>query len=90
MERLKWGLFGPIMTIWFITLAVLGVINIVQAPQILTAFSPHHAISFVIFNPGHAFMVLGAVFLVMTVVKRCMRISGILGSSPFDLAGLVL
>lgn len=58
--------FGPIMSIWFVTLAVLGVINIVQAPQILTAFSPHHAISFVIFNPGHAFMVLGAVFLVMT------------------------
>ncbi len=58
--------FGPIMTLWFITLAVLGVINIVQAPEILTAFSPHYAITFVLHNPGHAFMVLGAVFLVMT------------------------
>ena len=58
--------FGPIMSSWFVTLAVLGVINIVHAPQILPAFSPPPAISFVIFNPGHAFMVLGAVFLVMT------------------------
>ncbi len=58
--------FGPIMTLWFITLAVLGIINILSAPEILAAFSPHHALLFVLHSPGHAFMVLGAVFLVMT------------------------
>jgi KUP system potassium uptake protein len=58
--------FGPIMSIWFVVLAVLGVINIFQAPEILTAFSPHHAVNFIWHSPAHAFMVLGAVFLVMT------------------------
>ena len=58
--------FGPLMTLWFVTLAVLGIINIVQAPEILSAFSPHHGINFILHSPGHAFMVLGAVFLVMT------------------------
>jgi KUP system potassium uptake protein len=37
-------LFGPVMTIWFTTLAVLGFQNITQAPHVLWALSPHYAI----------------------------------------------
>jgi KUP system potassium uptake protein len=58
--------FGPIMTLWFVVLGVLGVINILKMPEILGAFSPHHAWHLVTTQPGHAFLALGAVFLVMT------------------------
>ncbi len=58
--------FGPIMTTWFVVLAVLGVINILKMPEILMAFSPHYAFNLIVQNPGPAFLALGAVFLVMT------------------------
>jgi KUP system potassium uptake protein len=58
--------FGPIMTIWFVTLGVLGVLNILRMPEILMAFSPHYAIDLIISYPVATFFALGAVFLVMT------------------------
>jgi len=58
--------FGPIMTIWFVVLIVLGIINILKMPEILMAFSPHHAFNLIVERPGPAFLALGAVFLVMT------------------------
>lgn len=58
--------FGPIMTVWFIVLVVLGVINILKMPEILLAFSPHYAFNLIVQSPGPAFLALGAVFLVMT------------------------
>jgi KUP system potassium uptake protein len=41
-------LFGPIMTIWFTTLAVLGIQNIAEAPGVLWALSPHYAVAFML------------------------------------------
>ena len=58
--------FGPIMTIWFLLLAAMGVYNIIKAPEILASFSPLYAIKFIAHSPGLAFIALGAVFLVMT------------------------
>jgi KUP system potassium uptake protein len=58
--------FGPIMTIWFFTLGVLGVWNILRMPEILLAFSPHYAVQMVLAYPVASFFALGAVFLVMT------------------------
>ena len=58
--------FGPIMSVWFIVLIVLGVINILKMPEILMAFSPHYAFNLIVESPGPAFLALGAVFLVMT------------------------
>jgi KUP system potassium uptake protein len=57
--------FGPVMTLWFIVLGTLGVINILKMPEILGAFSPHHAVQLVLSQPGAAFLALGAIFLVM-------------------------
>ncbi|MFN7966473.1 MAG: potassium transporter Kup [Acidobacteriota bacterium] len=77
--------FGPIMTLWFISLAVLGVIGILKAPEILSAFSPHHALQFVFHSPTHAFMVLGAVFLVMTGGEALYADIGHFGVKPIRL-----
>ncbi|TFZ66548.1 potassium transporter Kup [Hymenobacter sp. UV11] len=58
-------LFGPVMTVFFAMLAVLGVVHLVQEPSILRAFSPHYAIMMVTRVPG-AFWLLGSIFLCST------------------------
>lgn len=58
--------YGPILVVWFFTLAVLGALSIVQAPTILAALNPWMAIQFIVHNWGVAFVVLGSVFLAMT------------------------
>lgn len=59
-------LFGPIMILWFTTLAVIGIFHIAKAPQILDALNPSHAFLFLTEHGFASFMVLGSVFLVTT------------------------
>jgi KUP system potassium uptake protein len=58
--------FGPLMLAWFSTIAVLGVTGIVRQPGVLSAIIPIHAVSFFLDNHWRGFLVLGAVFLVVT------------------------
>jgi len=58
--------FGPVMLLWFATIAVLGLSQIVQHPAVLAAMSPHHAVRFFAEDLNRGFLVLGAVFLVVT------------------------
>ena len=60
------GLFGPILVLWFIVLAVLGAINIAHAPQILAAFNPVYGFRFMWHNGWIAFVALGAIVLAVT------------------------
>ncbi|MDE2404558.1 MAG: potassium transporter Kup [Sphingomonadales bacterium] len=59
-------LFGPIMLVYFAVLAVLGVRGILQAPEVLWALSPGHAVRFFLLDPGLAFLALGSVILAVT------------------------
>jgi KUP system potassium uptake protein len=59
-------LFGPIMVIYFIVVAVMGIANIARAPQVLWALSPRFAIDFFLIDPGLAFLALGSVVLAVT------------------------
>ena len=59
-------LFGPVMIVYFLVLAVLGVIGIAKAPEILWALSPHYALAFFMFDPMLAFLALGSVVLAVT------------------------
>lgn len=58
--------FGPVMVIWFATIAVLGIRGILLEPQVLASIDPIHGVSFFLRNHFHGFLVLGAVFLVVT------------------------
>jgi KUP system potassium uptake protein len=58
--------FGPVCALWFLALAGLGLAQIVDAPQVLQAFSPVWGVGFLASHPGVAFVVLGAVFLAVT------------------------
>jgi KUP system potassium uptake protein len=61
------GIFGPIMLVWFLIIAILGLRGIMMEPGIVAAFSPLHAIEFLIHAPPLvAFAVLGATFLAVT------------------------
>ena len=60
------AIFGPITSIWFIILALLGLRSIIHTPEVLSAINPVYAFDFFIINKFLAFIVLGAVFLVVT------------------------
>ena len=59
-------LFGPIMLLWFLILAVTGVASILNEPTVLQALSPHWVVLFFIEQPGTAFFALGAIVLAVT------------------------
>ncbi|TFY98096.1 potassium transporter Kup [Ramlibacter rhizophilus] len=78
--------FGPITLTWFAVLALLGVSQIVHHPEILSAISPHHALGFVLANPGTSFVILGAVVLVVTGAEALYADLGHFGKRPIRLA----
>jgi KUP system potassium uptake protein len=80
------AIFGPVMLGWFATLAVLGVVNIVQSPEILGAVNPGHAYSFFRNNGTIGFLVLGSVFLVVTGGEALYADMGHFGAGPIRLA----
>jgi KUP system potassium uptake protein len=85
-------LFGPVMVVWFVLLAVLGVNQIIQYPGVLIALLPTYAVNFVAHSGMHGFLVLGAVFLVATGAEALYADLGHFGRKPIRLAwfGLVL
>ncbi len=83
-------LFGPITLVWFFVLALLGVTHLVQYPQVLVALSPHHALGFMIGQPGVAFLALGAVVLCVTGAEALYADLGHFGKKPIRLAWFVV
>ncbi|CAK0779861.1 putative potassium transport system protein kup 1 [Gammaproteobacteria bacterium] len=59
-------IFGPIMCVWFATLAVLGILSIIQTPEVLHALNPIYAVNFILISPSQSFLALGAVVLAVT------------------------
>ena len=84
------ALFGPIVIVWFVTIAALGVRWIVRAPTVLGAFNPWHALHFFAANGFTGFAVLGAVFLVVTGGEALYADMGHFGRKPIRLAWFVL
>jgi KUP system potassium uptake protein len=78
------------MILWFATLAVLGAVEIVQAPRVLAAVNPWHAIKLFAAHPGLSLIILGAVFLCVTGAEALYADMGHFGKRPVRLAWLVL
>ncbi len=74
--------FGPIMIVWFLLLATMGIINIVAAPEILKALNPFYAFLFVYKNPGTTFIVLSAIVLAFTGAETLYADMGHFGPKP--------
>ncbi|MDP3835318.1 MAG: potassium transporter Kup [Hydrogenophaga sp.] len=78
--------FGPITLVWFLTIAALGVAQIVDHPEILGALSPLHALRFMWQQPGTTFIILGAVVLCVTGAEALYADLGHFGKRPIRLA----
>lgn len=82
--------FGPITLIWFITIAVLGAVEIAQQPSILAAVNPWYAVQFVRANGTLSFFVLGSVVLVITGGEALYADMGHFGRKPIRFAWIFL
>jgi KUP system potassium uptake protein len=80
--------FGPVMAVWFVTIAALGVPEIVYEPRILLALNPFYGISFLATDPGRGFVLLGAVVLVVTGAEALYADMGHFGAAPIRRAWL--
>ena len=76
------AVFGPIMILWFSTMAILGIMQIIREPAVLQAISPTHAVSFFLRNKLAGFLVLGSVFLVITGGEALYADMGHFGLKP--------
>ena len=79
-------LFGPVTTLWFFVLALLGLMHIARNPAILVALNPAYALSFVGTNPHVAFVALGSVVLCVTGAEALYADMGHFGRRPIRIA----
>jgi KUP system potassium uptake protein len=84
------GLFGPVCTIWFLALGGLGLWHILSAPEILLAFNPYYAVTFLASHGVSGLFVLGAVFLTVTGAEALIADMGHFGRLPIQLGWLSL
>ena len=82
--------FGPVMVLWFLVIAALGVLHIVDHPEILRAISPHYAWAFIRENPGTSFIILGAVVLCVTGGEALYADMGHFGKRPIRVAWFII
>ncbi|HTL75338.1 MAG TPA: potassium transporter Kup [Casimicrobiaceae bacterium] len=76
------AVFGPVMSLWFIALAVLGAQQIARTPLVLEALEPVYAFRFIARNPATAFVAFGAVVLAVTGTEALYADMGHFGRSP--------
>jgi KUP system potassium uptake protein len=78
--------FGPIMLVWFLSLAVLGIRGIAQHPSVLSALDPRHGVNFLLSGGIKGFFVLGGVFLCVTGAEALYADMGHFGATPIRFA----
>ncbi|MBC7844072.1 MAG: potassium transporter Kup [Gemmatimonadaceae bacterium] len=78
--------FGPIMLVWFVSIAALGIPHIVRRPEVLQSLLPWYAVSFMLSHGWHAFVLLGAVVLSVTGAEALYADMGHFGKRPIRLA----
>ena len=83
-------LFGPVMLVWFVTIALLGAVEVWRSPGILSALNPWYGLRLLAEHRAAAFLVLGAVVLAVTGAEALYADMGHFGRRPIRLAWLAL
>lgn len=83
-------LFGPIMVVWFATLAGLGIYHIIDEPMIFLSLNPYYAIKFGMLRPDLALIIAGAVFLTLTGAEALYADMGHFGKQPIKMGWFFL
>jgi KUP system potassium uptake protein len=82
--------FGPVMTVWFLTLGVTGLIHTIGHPEVLFAINPYYALRFLVVDWGVALVVIGAIFLAVTGAEALYADLGHFGRKPIVTAWFFL
>jgi len=82
--------FGPIMLLYFGTIAVLGLVSIVSLPGVILALSPHHAVAMFAADPFRGFLAMGAAVLAVTGAEALYADMGHFGRNPIRISWLAL
>jgi KUP system potassium uptake protein len=83
-------IFGPIMIFWFVSLAALGLVQVVRTPGIVGALDPRQAVNFFIANRLHGILVLGSVVLCITGCEALYADMGHFGRGPIRFSWVIL
>jgi KUP system potassium uptake protein len=83
-------LFGPIMVLWFLALAVSGVVAILRAPEVVAAVNPAYAVAVLATHPLMALAIVGAIFLALTGAEALYADMGHFGKTPVRIAWFAL
>jgi KUP system potassium uptake protein len=78
--------FGPIMALWFIVIALLGLWGIAQHPSVLAALNPWRGLAYLVSGGARSFLVLGGIFLCVTGAEALYADMGHFGPRPIRLA----
>ncbi|HLY52401.1 MAG TPA: KUP/HAK/KT family potassium transporter, partial [Steroidobacteraceae bacterium] len=84
------ALFGPVMVVWFIVIAVIGVIPIMRNPHVLLALNPAEGLTLLFHRPQVALAIIGAVFLAITGGEALYADMGHFGKQPVRIAWFAL
>ncbi len=79
-------LFGPVMLLWFVTIALMGISGIARHPSVFAALNPVYGLSYLFSHGATGFLVLGAVFLCVTGAEALYADMGHFGRGPIKLA----
>ncbi|RAK50818.1 potassium transporter Kup [Phenylobacterium deserti] len=82
--------FGPVCIAWFLIIAVLGLLQIVRAPQVLAALDPTRGIVTLLAHPTLAPLILGSVFLTVTGAEALYADMGHFGRKPIQVTWLLM
>ncbi|MBI5106562.1 MAG: KUP/HAK/KT family potassium transporter [Solirubrobacterales bacterium] len=83
-------LFGPVMLLWFVAIAMAGLLQVVKEPSVLRGLSPSYAGAFMLDRPGVAFVAMGAVVLAVTGAEALYADLGHFGRTPIRRAWFAL
>lgn len=83
-------LFGPILCIWFSTIAVLGLMQIIAVPLVLKAVNPYYAVTFLINTGFRGYLLLGGIFLAVTGGEALFADIGHFGKNPIRISWFIL
>src|SRR5512143_3056286 len=84
------AMFGPVMVVWFLSIAIAGALHILDDPTVLTAINPFYGIDFLVHHGAIGLVTLGAVFLVVTGGEALYADLGHFGRKPIQTAWLSL
>ena len=84
------AIFGPIMLFWFAIIGLLGLVSLLQTPEVLRSISPTYAVQFIAADPGAAFLALGSVVLCVTGAEALYADMGQFGRRPIRLSWFVI